>query len=553
MNFPKNVINISNKTGMDINADETIIQMMGNTVADNRGILPDLTKFARSKYMDKLAENPDYVPDKYSTRQLFLINFLSSGHMDEVVGLGGLFMREHLKDLDEYRLDYFGNANDCFLGLDAYHVATNWIYHGALQGEARYADFFRDKYKKNFGKEYKILKKFSCVNLGDVAEIPEDSEENLLVSGSRVLCMAELMGIRIDSSCSIFYEWVTDVMSQRDEHGELSYPGLYEADYFSDAEKIDKYENEALNFLDENHRFYKDVCKQVKFSNMFSNTMLFSDVVNADADVTYDYFEEFIRVFGSVFYIFDVKHREKSYDNLLHSTALALSMHLLITAYQTVADDYKDLLGLGAVDYFVEKVEGCEDEEKPSAEKTPVHHNNQSESPLEEQVRKLQEQLHIKDQQIKNLHAMYTEEKGRAASMSVRIEKASQEHSELVSLREFAYNSTEKDLDDAPKIDQQSMINAVKDMKIAIVGGHPNWINKMKQVFPDFKYFRPDVQATIADSALGSTEKVYFFTDTLSHSEYYKLLNLVQAKGLPFGYIHTVNMANVIKQLYEEK
>ena len=54
---------------------------------------------------------------------------------------------------------------------------------------------------------------------------------------------------------------------------------------------------------------------------------------------------------------------------------------------------------------------------------------------------------------------------------------------------EFTYNSTkQEDLPDEAGIEQ--MKKAISGKKIAIIGGHPNWISKLKKTFPDWSYIQ---------------------------------------------------------------
>lgn len=47
-------------------------------------------------------------------------------------------------------------------------------------------------------------------------------------------------------------------------------------------------------------------------------------------------------------------------------------------------------------------------------------------------------------------------------------------------------------------------------------------------------------------------DNVYFFTDTISHSTYFKYMNVVKEHGVDFGYIHGVNIENNMRQMYRE-
>ena len=43
-----------------------------------------------------------------------------------------------------------------------------------------------------------------------------------------------------------------------------------------------------------------------------------------------------------------------------------------------------------------------------------------------------------------------------------------------------------------------------------------------------------------------------FFSDTISHSTYYKYLNVLRERKISFGYIHGVNIENNIRHIYNE-
>lgn len=61
------------------------------------------------------------------------------------------------------------------------------------------------------------------------------------------------------------------------------------------------------------------------------------------------------------------------------------------------------------------------------------------------------------------------------------------EHEELIALREHVYNMTEEDIVLQEK-NRRELIASVIDKRIVIVGGHKNWVQKMRDVFPNWKY-----------------------------------------------------------------
>ena len=94
------------------------------------------------------------------------------------------------------------------------------------------------------------------------------------------------------------------------------------------------------------------------------------------------------------------------------------------------------------------------------------------------------------------------------------------------------------------------MVKVISENKIAIVGGHVNWVNKMKEALPSIKYFSPEIKASASPQALNGFKRVYFFTDTIGHPQYYKFFDLAESSGAEIDFLHGVNISNTIKKIY---
>lgn len=92
----------------------------------------------------------------------------------------------------------------------------------------------------------------------------------------------------------------------------------------------------------------------------------------------------------------------------------------------------------------------------------------------------------------------------------------------------------------------------IKGKKIAIIGGHVNWHNKLKQQFPDWRFVLSEASKTVDGKMLEGCEKVYFYTDHMSHVIYGKFIAAVRERKIPFGYLGSIHIESVIKQVYED-
>lgn len=125
------------------------------------------------------------------------------------------------------------------------------------------------------------------------------------------------------------------------------------------------------------------------------------------------------------------------------------------------------------------------------------------------------------------------------------------ERAELIALREFTYGLSEQ-FHDQKSTSIQDMIRALKKKKILIIGGHINWHNKIREIFPSWTLIAPGACQSINTKIFDGIEKVYFFTDCISHSTYQKYIGELRNRKIKFGYLHQVNLEQMVTSLYME-
>lgn len=170
--------------------------------------------------------------------------------------------------------------------------------------------------------------------------------------------------------------------------------------------------------------------------------------------------------------------------------------------------------------------------------------NNKREDYLAE-IAELRKKLNEKEQENKYLREQYRNARNSAEVTEGLVKKYEAERDELIALREYAYNSEHED--DVVEEDKlPDMEKAIADKKIVIIGGHVNWQNKFKQIFPEWFFVHPDAYKTVNAGMLEGKEKVYFFTDYINHISYKKFIAIVRERNIPFGYIGSRNINSVV-------
>lgn len=70
---------------------------------------------------------------------------------------------------------------------------------------------------------------------------------------------------------------------------------------------------------------------------------------------------------------------------------------------------------------------------------------------------------------------------------------------------------TEPDVLSEKEEEQKKEIQALRQSRIVIIGGHDNWINKLRRIIPDWDYIATDSFSTQTAAILNNSDGVFFF------------------------------------------
>jgi archaellum component FlaC len=113
---------------------------------------------------------------------------------------------------------------------------------------------------------------------------------------------------------------------------------------------------------------------------------------------------------------------------------------------------------------------------------------------------------------------------------------------EIIPLRNLIFN---KDNELPPKED---MIPDKIYEKGIIFGGHERWVQKMKDRLPNFKFIN---NSNFDVSVLDNMRYIFFNTEYISHSLYYKVINNISCKDTEISYIDNNNENIVMSKILE--
>lgn len=213
--------------------------------------------------------------------------------------------------------------------------------------------------------------------------------------------------------------------------------------------------------------------------------------------------------------------------------------------------DLPDTQGLLRTSDDVSQIKTAAAEADAQISTVPAEDATQREKRMLAEIEKLRTRLHNAEQE--NIHLREINNSLRELSEDVNILKQQHEddRKELHALREHVYRSTEGDVD-AGIVDTEVMEAAIAAKRIVIIGGHDNWLNKLKARFAGWRFISTEVSAVVDLHVFDGADYTYFFTEHLAHRTYTAYVKVLRERDLPFGYIHSTNVDKNIAQIYED-
>lgn len=443
------------------------------------------------------------------------------------------------------------------------------LYGGVKAGDRYCKEMLRMLYKRFYKNEYNQIKRFSILHGQEVRELCKNEEGNLLniIKASRVLCMANVLDIQVNESCRPYYIAISDTVTNIDD--------------------VKKTEQESVVKVIDGKNLRADLQNSPRVDNILKQTpqdkngnflifeksnSLISRMFTDQGDFIKDYMAQYFPVHTThaIEYInaliSDIGFSDKFSDEEI---VLLAPFVAVVSAYSMLALDYKNLLysflypdssregDQSSILASLEHLEISDTKPKhaeitiekmPVDETTPIIEQHDS---FEEEIATLKKRLREKESECNELRIQYEHEKNTRKKLEKELDERQSEKIELQRLREYVYSQTEEDFS-IQKTSYETMKAIIKDKNIIIIGGNEGWTKKLKNEFPHWKFVGASVSPTVTSNIIKYCEKVYFFTDSISHSNYSKFFDLAKKHNVDFSYMHGVNIQKNVEQVYRD-
>ena len=148
---------------------------------------------------------------------------------------------------------------------------------------------------------------------------------------------------------------------------------------------------------------------------------------------------------------------------------------------------------------------------------------------------------------------IYEEVKEQNRRLKKELAQLKNEHEELLALRDLFYGlETDEETFDEKSKTIDEMAEVLRKHAVTIIGGHENWVKKMRRLLPEWTYIAAGGGISSLEGPIASSERVYFYTDIMSHSMYNKFLKSAADHNTPYSFLHGTNIEKTLGTIYNE-
>ena len=515
-------------------------------------------------------EEGKIAPDTYGADKFFLDGFLNEDMDYDFMAIACDFLKHHFDRLKEFNdLEYYGNER-CELSDPerALHVKIlDIIYNAAKTGDSYSVALIRLLYKTYHKKEYNQLKRFTKLSVSEIFSLSKNEYGNCsFETMGRIMGMCPFLGIELEERFSVVYLLMEKRRKEIDEEEDIHFLNFEEGLFQECVRQIESWQMEQQN--SSKKRRYSDDCKKYWEVDRFVEAVLEHDGFcgdyvyrcNSNFTVLETLFARTLALLKTVY-----PGKEFTYDDVQTFAHITGTVEALTNISCMMDDSVSQLLGIVEDEYISEEEEclfkpenviyrDTKRQEKPLMQKplvAQVSSGKAAEEDYLKEISELRQRLREKERESRYFIEQYNQEKQKLSELQEVLKKQENDHEELIALRNYVYEISE-DAEEYSKQSKDEMKAAIKDRRIVIIGGNENWIKKIRNEFPKWRFWGANVSGAVNSTNVCSAERVYFFTDALGHSNYNKFMKVVREHKIPFSYIHEVSITANIAQIYKD-
>lgn len=530
---------------------------------------PPLSPELMSMFLEDMKSHDDgmtVAPDTIGADYFFVLYFVNDDMSWDFDRIEEDFLKHCFSKLQEFgEVRWYGhNAARYSDPQESHHdLVMGLILNGVKAGDEYCRALVRYLFKTYHKNLYKSLKRFSKISVDEIMSIADTDKKLDLGNIGIILTMCDIEGIVMSDRCSILYRYLDKVRMQYENDDEEATEYMDFADnLFEDCQKIveqwmEEDEKKNSNFRKQNREYwdgdqfvsgclqhlgypedYMMRCMEnfMGLKIQFTRTLAVLKTVFPKREFTYEEVQRYAVTYGAVSSLVDVS---EVYDRV-NQIFLGLNGDYDTWDEETLFHPEKIIVANTPKQL----------EKKPLAMTAKIENKGAAAEDYLAEIDELRRRLAQREMELSRLKVQYSSEHTAKKEAESMLSEYENDRQELIALREFAYK-LENEAPEDISISVEDMKKEIADKNYFIIGGHINWINKLKAEFPKWTCVVPSDYKTVDAKSLENKDMIFFFTDHISHSAYGKIIAAARERKLPFSYLHGVNMEQIIKQIYE--
>lgn len=506
-------------------------------------------------------------PDTFGCDSLFLDCFITDAMRDDFSLIARDFLIHEYANINDHEMvEYLSlDIGDLWPEKLLERFILNLMMNAVNSGSEYARNLFLYLHKVYYRKEYRQLKKFSTLSGSELMALSSRPDRGMSpVTMARILVISRMSGIKIGLDCNFMYLFLNDYVKDMEEEEKRDWKIFEEVadlykDSFDEVDSLFKDHDEMFDLYAKYNRFEVILLRSMGLDDDFI------PLCNSDDDGLPRRLGRTLAVLRKTY-----KDREFTKEEIIQYSALYEAVSAAMCCMLDMKDKLGEVIyGERGTDFYENfppffKADEVQKGQTGTGGSTPKDKTVKKTDEVKEEGPQYKEETLLAE--IDMLHRKIHEREGNIKGLRTDLagyqklveenrqlrEQIESEHKELAALREHVYGLTEDDREAQKSVPVDEMKSFLKDLRIIVIGGHSNWQQKMKQEFPNWTYIDATVSGTLDSSVVDKADRVYFFTDTISHSTYFKYMNVVKERNVDFGYIHGVNIENNIRQMYRE-
>lgn len=504
-------------------------------------------------------------PDTTGADKYFIDGFINEAMECDFWMIARDFMQHHFARLKEFNdLAVYGNDKPEQSDPDnaMQNKVLNIMYNAAKSGDAYSVELMKCLYKTYHKKEYKQLKRFNRISVPEIFSLAETEDLGCdYFAIARIVGMCQFYGIELDERCSILYLVLNDARKDCDVENKREFfhfpKGLYQECYA----QVEAWMGQRGNTKKQQRDGVDTYWKADRFAEFCLKRQGYPE------DYLYRCNIEFVginRLLAQTLALLKCAYpkEEFTFEEVQTYSMIAHCIDAVVSVCDIYDENLTEMLGIGPER---NRIEECQfkpeniifkDVPKAKIEAKPVHvapvaGKDVKEEDYLKEIEELRRRLREKEEECKHFRQLYEQTKVALSDAQEAVDQNANYMEELIALRNYVYSLSQE----TPPIAEEKledMKRVVAEKSIIIIGGHINWINKLKKEFPNWRYLDANISRANDSKLVEGADMVYFFTDHLSHGTYGKFVKLVRENRIPFGYMHSVNMESLVRQVFED-